>query len=976
LADRSITIALEARVQGFVAGMRTAQQSATDFADRTAAFARDNEQHLDKVGKGAMIMGGAMLGGVALAVNAFMEFDKAMSEVQASTHETEANMELLREAAINAGADTAFSAKEAAQGIDELAKAGVSTADILSGGLTGALSLAAAGSLGVGEAAEIAATALTQFKLSGSDIPHIADLLAAGAGKAQGSVQDMGAALKQTGLVAASTGLSIEETTGGLAAFASAGLIGSDAGTSFKSMLQRLTPQSKEAEAKMTELGVSAYDAQGQFIGLAKFSENLKQSMSDLTPEARSAAMGVIFGSDAVRAANVLYEQGGKGIREWTSNVNDAGFAAMTAAIKQDNLAGDIEKLGGSFDSVLIKGGGGVAEALRGLVQGAEDMVDAFGKIPAPVLSAGAGIAGIGGAALLVGGSFMTLLPKIIDARASFQALSTSAPRAAGALGKVGKAAGVASVAMIAFTVFNAMALEHRTKSTEELANAILKVAKQAGAAKASDLDSVFQGWDLLMGKSTVSANGMAEAIARITKPQGSDGINRWADQAFGWTGLAKSETTEIDARLKSLGDTMGDLASGGATAEAARSFNLLSKEFEANGSSAQDALNHIPGYKDALLDLAQASGVALSDEELLDFARGKIPKSLSEAQAATEAYTSASSRAQEVNKETAEALEKIGVNAQGTVAILNSFVEVMQRAGLLTLSERDASRAYAESLMDLGLKADGTGGKIGSLGREFDNSTEKGIKNQAAFDGVARAGLSVMQAMADTTDAMGVNIYTQEDLQAKLNGTYQNLITAAGQFGITGQAADELARSVLGVPKGVSIESWMSDYAKKMAQQTTGELDKLDGRKVTTTIETINRQVNTSEYRDDPSMVGLDPSRKAIGGRVFGPGTTTSDSIPHMLSKDEYVIKASSAKAIGYDNLDRMNAGTPLTPAVSYRPVQAIASAPAGDTIIYVTNPFTGEEVRGIVRSVSTVTAQSAIASADSQSQFSRRGR
>jgi hypothetical protein len=147
VADRSISISLEARVQGFVSGLRTAQQASRDFASRTAAFARDNEQHMDRVGKASMVMGGALLAGIGLAVKAASEFDSAMSEVRASTHETAANMDRLREAAINAGADTAFSAKEAAQGIDELAKAGVTTKDVLSGGLTGALNLAAAGSL-------------------------------------------------------------------------------------------------------------------------------------------------------------------------------------------------------------------------------------------------------------------------------------------------------------------------------------------------------------------------------------------------------------------------------------------------------------------------------------------------------------------------------------------------------------------------------------------------------------------------------------------------------------------------------------------------------------------------------------------------------------------------------------------------------------------------------------------------------------
>ena len=69
--------------------------------------------------------------------------------------------------------------------------------------------------------------------------------------------------------------------------------------------------------------------------------------------------MTLIFGSDAVRAANVLYEQGTAGIKKWTEKVNDAGYAAETAAMKQDNLAGDIEKLAGSIDSVFLKSGSG-----------------------------------------------------------------------------------------------------------------------------------------------------------------------------------------------------------------------------------------------------------------------------------------------------------------------------------------------------------------------------------------------------------------------------------------------------------------------------------------------------------------------------------------------------------------------------------------------------------------------------------------
>ena len=177
------------------------------------------------------------------------------------------------------------------------------------------------------EAAETAATAMVQFNLSGDKVTHVADLLAAGAGKAQGGVHDMAYALKQSGLVASQAGLSIEETTGSIAAFASAGLIGQDAGTSFKTMLQRLENPSKGAKNAMDDLGIHIYDAQGHFIGITAVAEQLRNGMKDLGEEERNTAMSTIFGSDAIRAANVLYNEGGEGIQGWIDKVNDAGHA-------------------------------------------------------------------------------------------------------------------------------------------------------------------------------------------------------------------------------------------------------------------------------------------------------------------------------------------------------------------------------------------------------------------------------------------------------------------------------------------------------------------------------------------------------------------------------------------------------------------------------------------------------------------------
>src|SRR5689334_288518 len=114
VATRSISIALEAKVAGFVSGLKTAQQAVQDTGNKLSQFSRENADQMDRVGKAGMLMGGSLVAGAALAVNAFADFDASMSEVQASTHETASNMDLLRTAAVNAGADTAFSASEAA----------------------------------------------------------------------------------------------------------------------------------------------------------------------------------------------------------------------------------------------------------------------------------------------------------------------------------------------------------------------------------------------------------------------------------------------------------------------------------------------------------------------------------------------------------------------------------------------------------------------------------------------------------------------------------------------------------------------------------------------------------------------------------------------------------------------------------------------------------------------------------------------
>lgn len=384
MAVRTVVYRIRADVQGartqvaaFGASLKKAADDATAATKEGAKF----RQGLDTIGNAAGKVGLAAAAGLGAAVLKAASFDAAMSQVQAATRESAKSMETLRQAALDAGASTVFSATEAADGIEQLAKAGVETGDILNGGLLGALDLAAAGTIEVAEASEIAATTMNQFGLAGSEVGHIADVLAASAGKAQGEVTDMANALKFVGPVASQMGISLEETAGSIAYLASQGILGEQAGTSLRGMLTGLTSPSKIAAGEMKALGINMYDAQGQFVGLDGLAGQLQGTLSGLGEAERDAALGRLFGNEQITAARILYKGGSQAIEEWTAKVNDQGFAADTAAMKLDNLKGDLEALGGAFETALIGTGDGAQTPLRGLTQALTDAVNAYNDL-------------------------------------------------------------------------------------------------------------------------------------------------------------------------------------------------------------------------------------------------------------------------------------------------------------------------------------------------------------------------------------------------------------------------------------------------------------------------------------------------------------------------------------------------------------------------------------------------------------------
>lgn len=390
-------------------GARNAEQGLRPVEEQT----KRTSQGLRTLGVTAGVAFAAVSAGLGVAIAKSAAFEQSISLVGAVSDASARDLDRLREAAIKAGAETIFSAKDAADAQAELAKAGLSTADILGGALRGSLDLAAAGQLGLADAARISAQAMQIFGLRGDDVSHIADVLAAGANKSTASVASLGEGLGNAGGAARLAGLSLEETVGVLALLDQNAVRGAEGGTALRSALIALFTPSKLQREEMQRLGISVFDATGKFVGLERLAGILQERLGGLTDAQRNASLGIIFGTFGIQAATALYKSGAAGVRDYTKAVDDQGAASRFAGKALDNLAGDVEQLRGSIETALIRSGGQATTVLRFLTQSATDTVNALASLPGPVQATAVGLGAVtaGGLGLLA--VIGTLAPKI-----------------------------------------------------------------------------------------------------------------------------------------------------------------------------------------------------------------------------------------------------------------------------------------------------------------------------------------------------------------------------------------------------------------------------------------------------------------------------------------------------------------------------------------------------------------------------------
>ena len=224
--------------------------------------------------------------------------------------------------------------------------------------------------------------------------------------------------MSQCSAQASLAGWSLEDTAAALALFADHGVKGSDAGTSLKTMLQRLAAPTDQAAEAIAAYGLNIRDSNGKMKDISGIADELTGKLGGLSDAERDAALQTIFGSDASRAAAILMQSGSEGLAKYIAATNDATAAETMANAQKGELSWALENMGGAVESASIAFGTALAPAITAVAGVIGNVAEAFASLPAGVQTAIAVVLALVaalGPLLMVIGSVVAALPAISE---------------------------------------------------------------------------------------------------------------------------------------------------------------------------------------------------------------------------------------------------------------------------------------------------------------------------------------------------------------------------------------------------------------------------------------------------------------------------------------------------------------------------------------------------------------------------------
>lgn len=840
ISDRQVKIVIAADVAQAIRGMREVEQGlgrVGEQGEQASSQASGFGEKIKEAFASAGVVGG--IAGVAAAIGFTIKqgvaFEDNLNSLKAVSGATADQMAAVSARARELGSDIdlpATSAGDAAEAMLELAKGGLTVSESMSAA-RGTLLLAAAAGITGAEAAEIQANALNAFSLSADDANHVADVLANTANQASGEITDFAAGLAQSASVAHAFGIGIEDSATVLGLFANAGIKGSDAGTSFKTMLTALASPTKQQAQALETLNLQVYDAEGNFVGMKSVTEQLAAAHGTLTQEQYNSAASTAFGADAIRGANILAEGGVAAWDNMASAVGRAGGAQEVAAARTEGLSGAFGKFMSAVEDLALTLYSQFSPALQDvtgfattLVGGLSDLVGWFSDLPGPIQAVSLALlavvalrgplgalwvsirAGATGAMLAVKGELLAVQMQMRSVQLSAAATGTS-------MGVMGASMRVAGVAALGFgNTLKAAFLSNPIGLVLVAATTALSFFVGATDDAAGATDAFSAAVDGNTGALTENARTV---IARAAAESGAAAAYKAAGgNVADYTAALAGNTEKQDLVRKTLTDAAN------AAREAGISYDLAAVGADGMGT-------------------ATGESVAVLGEQAGAF------DSANSAAAQFEADLAGVNAAQETGKLAAEgagtAIEGEGEKAAAATDPMESLKSATEALG-------SAAQVADAAVQFLALSLDAASG--GAISQEAawraSEAALRGIKSAAsdyasAQDGITESGLKVAAAQAkvdEVTQKLGLSQEeggtTADDLtQAQLDLAEANRVNQLASDKVTDATDKQFDANVQARDSALAFaiaQGQLTGKTGTLTQATDSATSALDGAK------------------------------------------------------------------------------------------------------------------------------------------------
>ncbi|MHA7962882.1 phage tail tape measure protein [Paenibacillus sp. CAU 1782] len=567
--------------------LESAGDSAEMMSNKTSAS-------LTKVGVAYGALAAAMTAIIAKSVDTAAAFESSMARVQAMSGATAAEFKALEDQAISLGVSTVFSSSQVAEGQSFLAIAGFKANDIIAA-MPGLLDLAAAAQMDLGRAADITSNILTGFRLEAEQTGRVSDVLAKAFTSSNTSMEQLGYAMRYAAPIAASLGVSVEETAAAIGILSNAGIQGEMAGTQLRAMFLRLVNPVGDAEKVIEQLGIKTADASGKILPFSDILRQLQTAMSGLTQSAQAEAAALIAGTEAASGFLTLVSTGADELERFTGELQDSGGTAQQIAETQMNTYnGALEEMRSALEGVGIAVGDDFKPAMRAAAEevtrmllGLAEMDSGTRTFIVTMLAAGTGA-----------GALATAIYGMVTAMRALQAAGIAANAALGWIGAISAAVGLAAGAFMSYKVEAAEAAEAQRQFNEMLEQSPLSRTVddvQALRDKAAELNDILE-----------QRAELEERLATLR-----DEFAQAQSKSGGGFIAAPKELTEASNALSDLNDKLKQY--GMTAEEAAAAIEEINREI----NQSTPALREL--RMEELRDIAAKQDQIAESEKLLD---------------------------------------------------------------------------------------------------------------------------------------------------------------------------------------------------------------------------------------------------------------------------------------------------------------------------------------------------------------------